>query len=157
MHPLMNIQTLTEFVAESNRIEGILRPPTEAEIKEASWFSAMEVVSIRMLVQFVSIYQPGAKLRDQFGLDVRVGRHIAPRGGPNITVTLNNILAGANTGGISPFYTHECYEHLHPFMDGNGRSGRMLWLWQMLREGWSPKLGFLHLRYYQTLDAFHAR
>ena len=157
MHPLMHIQTLTEFVAESNRIEGITRPPTEAEIQEAARFSALKSATIADLEQFVAVYQPGARLRNQIGLDVRVGWHLAPRGGSNITVTLNNILAGANTGGISPFYTHECYEHLHPFMDGNGRSGRMLWLWQMLREGWSPKLGFLHHWYYQTLDAFHAR
>ena len=45
--------------------------------------------------------------------------------------------------------THVRYELLHPFLDGNGRSGRALWLWLM---GQAP-LGFLHTFYYQTLSA----
>jgi hypothetical protein len=37
-----------------------------------------------------------------------------------------------------------------PTTDGNGRSGRALWLWCM--RGRAP-LGFLHQFYYQTLGA----
>ena len=45
------------------------------------------------------------------------------------------------------------YEMLHPFMDGNGRSGRALWAWMMLRLGQDPfALLFLHRFYYQTLE-----
>lgn len=51
---------------------------------------------------------------------------------------------------MSPFTTHLRYESIHPFSDGNGRSGRALWLWQM--KGRAP-LGFLHQFYYQTLAA----
>ena len=47
------------------------------------------------------------------------------------------------------------YETLHPFMDGNGRSGRILWAWQMIEHNIAPglSLGFLHAYYYQTLAA----
>ena len=39
-------------------------------------------------------------------------------------------------------------------MDGNGRSGRALWLWQMVNQhNYDMRLGFLHLWYYQSLQA----
>lgn len=35
----------------------------------------------------------------------------------------------------------------------NGRSGRALWAWQMLRQGRSfERIGFLRSFYYQTLE-----
>lgn len=38
-------------------------------------------------------------------------------------------------------------------MDGNDRSGRILWAWQMIEHNISPglSLGFLHALYYRTL------
>lgn len=48
-----------------------------------------------------------------------------------------------------PWEVHIAYEMLHPFTDGNGRSGRMLWAWQMRNF----PLDFLHTFYYQTLNA----
>jgi Fic family protein len=38
-------------------------------------------------------------------------------------------------------------------MDGNGRTGRMLWAWHMKHQGRDPFLRpFLHTWYYQTLQ-----
>ena len=52
-----------------------------------------------------------------------------------------------------PWVFHVQYERLHPFTDGNGRSGRALWAWQMMRRREGLALGFLHRFYYQTLVA----
>jgi Fic family protein len=56
--------------------------------------------------------------------------------------------------GFSPYQQHHQYESLHPFTDGNGRSGRTIWAWHMMRVGRDPfALPFLHRFYYQALEA----
>lgn len=147
-----------KFIRESNKIEGIDRDPTSAEIKEFKRFMTLSQVTVEDLEQFIRVYQPDAMLRDRPEVPgVRVGNHIAPKSGTHIRRELGNILFHAcefkdtGSGSGHPFDTHIKYETLHPFTDGNGRSGRMLWAWQM---GWNGlSLGFLHRFYYQTLDA----
>lgn len=138
-------------VRESNRIEGILRDPTTAEIKEHKRFMEMEKASITELERFVRVYQPDAVLRSHAGFDVRVGAHVPPRGGPHIVEQLQALLDDANAERFSPWEIHLQYETLHPFMDGNGRSGRALWYWMMVGNPHAD-LGFLHAFYYQTLQ-----
>ena len=93
--------TLTNFIRESNRIEGIVREPTEAETAVSQWFLQPQKIIISDLVKLVSIYQPDARLRDQPGLNVCVGNHIAPPGGPEIVTELKQVLSFA-TGTGSP-------------------------------------------------------
>lgn len=146
-----------DFICESNAIEGIHREPTAAEFDEYHRFMAYEEVDIAALNHFVKVYQSNARIRDKYGLNVRVGNHYPPPGGPEILGRLQAVLDIANAKRL-PEYTafttvayhvHQSYEHLHPFTDGNGRSGRMLWMW-MMREA---PLGFLHTWYYQSLRA----
>jgi hypothetical protein len=142
-----------EMVAESNRIEGINRPPTDAEIREHERFVRLETVTVSELEQFVSIYQPrSARLRSIPGLNVRVGSHVPPKGGAHIVGQLQALLADINAEKkVSPWDAHLQYETLHPFTDCNGRSGRILWYFQM-RASARYDLGFLHAFYYQTLN-----
>ena len=142
--------TLKDFVRESNRIEGILREPTVAEIDAHTALINLVFLETEALEAFVRVVAPGHRLRDQYGLDVRVGNHIAPRGCPEIRTTLDALIAriAEGAGAYHPWQAHVDYETLHPFTDGNGRSGRALWLWQMQ----TAPLGFLHQFYYQTLS-----
>ena len=140
-----------EKVKESNWIEGITRDPTPDEIAEHERFLSLEYVSIEDLVKFVQVYEPEAQLRNRSGLDVEVGNYFPPAGGPEIPRDLTAILDAANGKLWTPWEIHVDYESLHPFTDGNGRSGRVLWWWTMRLHKTANDLGFLHWFYYQTL------
>lgn len=143
---MLTFATLHSFIEESNRIEGIVRSPTPIEIDAHRAFLARPV-SIKSLTHFISAVQPDARLRDLEGLNVQVGNYLPPIGGKHIVDILEQILSTA----VDPFLTHKAYENLHPFTDGNGRSGRAVWLHMMGGIEGAP-LGFLHHWYYQSLQ-----
>ena len=145
--------TPEDFIRESNRIERISRDPTEAEIEEYCRFMKLNFVGIEDLKDFVSIYQPEARLRVREGMNVYISSYNPPQGGSGIRSRLITLLKAFNEHKHSPFELHLAYENLHPFTDCNGRSGRMLWMWQMQ---FAP-LGFLHTFYYQALAAPSSR
>jgi fido (protein-threonine AMPylation protein) len=149
----MTDEELEFFVRESNRIEGILRDPTKAELEEAKRFLALEALTVLQVEKFVSVYQPGAKLRTKPGMNVAIGLYYPPPGGSTIKPQLQDILKRANDGE-DPYVLHHEYETLHPFMDGNGRSGRIVWAWQQIQQNRWPglRLGFLHTWYYSSLS-----
>ncbi len=147
---------LRDFVHESNRIEGIERadsdPQFQVEVEAHHRFLRLSTPTVGDLERFIGAVtargaHPGV-LRRHVGANVRVGAHVAPPGGPGITLRLEVLLEDWKRRGAHA--THVAYENLHPFTDGNGRSGRVLWLLQM---GGIAPLGFLHEFYYQTLTA----
>ncbi len=140
---------LYNFVKESNRIEGIYLEPAKEEVAVSEWFLALAEINEGDLQDFVDVCQPGAMLRDRPGLDVRVGNHVAPPGGEGVRQVLEHILWKASDASWTAYEVHREYETLHPFTDCNGRSGRILWAWQMKEF----PLGFLHRWYYQSLQA----
>lgn len=140
---------LIAFVTESNRIEGIHRAPTGRELLAHETFLALDEIEVVDLEAFV--YRvAGAELRRKPGMDVRIGNHIPRPGGPEIAHMLAVMLTDIAEDSPSPYKMHCAYETLHPFTDGNGRSGRVLWAWMMPDPFALP---FLHRWYYQSLDA----
>lgn len=146
-----------DFLRESDRIEGIRAPITEAKKRNFMLF-----LSGSLTLESVCAYQatvaPGKPIRDRIGMNVSVGNYVAPRGGRNIIIDLMTLLAKIDRAWKSewhlfqPWHAHCDFEALHPFMDGNGRTGRAIWAWHMLKIGQDPfALGFLHTFYYQTL------
>ena len=142
--------TTFEKVAESNRIEGIEREPTAQELVEHDRFMGLKNLTIRDLEKFVTVYQRNAKLRVYPGMDVRVASYLPPKGGEHIREMLGALLVDINGERIDAWTAHIQYECIHPFTDGNGRSGRAVYHWQ-LRNSRMADLGFLHAFYYQTL------
>jgi Fic family protein len=106
-------------------------------------------LDLAAVTEFQAIITPGKPLRSA---NVRVGSYTAPQGGPSVVRELADILSLANNS-ISAWHFHVSFERLHPFMDGNGRTGRAIWAGQMQKIELEPfALPFLHRFYYQTLE-----
>lgn len=137
-----------KFQLESNQIEGI-NSVTQKEIDALAQLVFLDELKISDVEAYVKAIQPNAQLRLRSDQIVYVGDHMPPIGGQHILYRLDWILVQAVEK--DPFETHVEYETLHPFTDGNGRSGRAIWLWQMRKQGLDIVNGFLHTFYYQSL------
>ena len=143
-----------EQVAESLRIEGIERRPTDEEIAEHARFTHLESLSISELEAFLKVFRPGARLRLYPGQDnIRVGSHVPPKSGEHIAAQLKALVTEINAKKIDWWSAHIEFEMLHPFSDGNGRLGRAI-AHNMIRTTAPSRLdlGFLHAFYLQTLN-----
>ncbi len=84
---------------------------------------------------------------------VRVGRHVPPAA-VNVSGLMFELLEWWNTKAteLSPVLSsailHYQFEWIHPFADGNGRTGRALALWELYRRGYDSHHIFSVDEYY---------
>src|SRR5688500_15026513 len=94
---------LLRFMGESLRIEGIHREPTPGEMQATEHFLDLYTLTVEDVERLVAVYVPGKPLREREGMDVRVGRYVAPPGGPKIRTELARLLGKINGGQIDAY------------------------------------------------------
>ena len=140
----------TLFLQESDEIEGIHKVPSlyfYKNRKDADSYVEQHVAAFErvkdvppLTIDFVLelhgilmqnlLPYPGA-LRTVL---VRVGDQIPP-GPAAVPYLLDDWVHRVNDGILhDPLAAHCEFERIHPFLDGNGRTGRLLWAWQRLGQ-----------------------
>lgn len=160
---MLTYSQMQRFVIESNDIEGVRYEPswpaTWRAVERLKTLVETDDLNVSEVAAFVAQEANGARLRLHPEMNVRVGRHIPPQGGDHIGSRLADLLEQIDS--LSPYEFYCAYETLHPFMDGNGRSGRALWLRCCLQtptwSGLAANAGFLKTFHYQALDACDQR
>jgi Fic family protein len=91
---------------------------------------------------------------------VRVANHIAPDP-KEVVERLDKMLAGYNANSRENIIKriavlHLIFEHIHPFVDGNGRIGRVINNYLLIREGFVPvNIKFIDRKmYYEAFNEF---
>lgn len=137
---------LRKFAAESDEIEGI----TDATQHEER---LVTLLNLPLLTPgHIAAFNTAGVLRDLPGMNVKVGAHLPPASGPDILKVLHDLITRINSGK-DPYLMHRSFESLHPYTDGNGRTGRAIWLWQIVNQhSYNMERGFLHEWYYQSLS-----
>jgi hypothetical protein len=138
---------LMEFAKESNRIDGI----TNAEANERMFEKLCVFLKLETLtVENVCEFNEWGVLRDKEGMNVRVGNFYPEKGGLKLFYEFEDLIESIES--LDSFDAHKQFELIHPFTDGNGPTGRAIWLWQMVNQNnYDLSLGFLHKHYYQSL------
>lgn len=142
-----------DFQKESNLIEWITRV-TKEQVQALMDFVELDEINDEDILTLALRLQPKRMkkphLRYKSGMNVIVGTYYPPLGGPEIKAKLYTLLKSAHK--TPSFKLHLDYESLHPLTDGNGRTGRALWLWKRIREIEKlPTFTFLCSWYYQSL------
>lgn len=123
------------WIHESNLIEGVNDPAADLIcLKAWKWFLKepmsldtilalhKKVMADRLNPAYVGVWRP---------VDVTVGGRFCPRweAVPSLMRDWLRRFAGAS-GEAQTIIAHVAFEHVHPFVDGNGRIGRMIMNWQ---------------------------
>lgn len=137
---------MEQHIHESNLIENIDDPAEDAQSLLAwEWLKEQPDLShgvICKVQKMITLHQPlmphqRGYYRDLSKTNVFIGKEVAPH--YNIVPHLmENWLLDYKL--MPPVEMHIRFERAHPFVDGNGRTGRMLMWWMQLKRGQEPWL-----------------
>lgn len=126
---------IPRWIRESNLIEGVDDPDADRQCLLAwQWFveqpfSLETILSLhkrvmagRLPITYLGVWRP---------VDVTVGGRLCPpwEDVPRLMKDWEERFRMAN-GEYQPIIAHVAFENIHPFVDGNGRTGRMIMNWQ---------------------------
>jgi len=135
---------MIEWIHESNLIEEVDDPVADQESEQAwGWFLTQELTIFNIIemhkriIECLNPYIVG-RFRQH---NVQVGGYLAPDC-MVVPELMREWLARHGKAATDETIkaAHIAYEHIHPFEDGNGRSGRMIMNYQREQAGLEPLL-----------------
>lgn len=142
----MNTTDMMLYIRNSNLIENIDNPSEDRRSARAwNWLIDQPLISLDVLFELhsrITLKQLPRQERGNFRtVQVYVGNHTPPA--PEIakyqtTDWLWDLLE--RWENLDPKEMHIRFETIHPFIDGNGRTGRMLMWWHEMKLGKTPTL-----------------
>lgn len=155
-----DLYNLTEFLIESNAIESEFTPVALADAIAAwNFASASKELRAKTILEIHDILMNNiypaiaGRIRD---CDVWVGGRKCPD-----PLDVKLMLAewvqihGKAKTKKSIIKAHVAFEKIHPFVDGNGRTGRIIMNWQMVKAGlpiWVIHTGDEQFEYYELFE-----
>ena len=143
---ILMIMDMREHIRESNLIENIDDPAEDKRSRWAwNWFIQQPEITREVLLELhrrITLKQLPASVRGRYRpCQVWVGRH-APPGPALVPGMMYTFLLdlGGKWPSLDPIEMHVRFETIHPFIDGNGRTGRMLLWWHQIQRGEEPTL-----------------
>jgi Fic family protein len=150
-------KTLREIYEARNHYAAVKE--IERFVAEGRDLSARAVLDLHQVVMRDIDATWGGRLRNG-PVFIKGTRHVPPNAA-HVGEELDSLLAAAGQRAQHPVLiaaeTHFRFEALHPFFDGNGRTGRLLMNWQLLRAGFPLTVIQVEdrSRYLEALDQGH--
>jgi hypothetical protein len=142
----LSARSLYAFCVESHAIEGIV----DSALTEDLALRTADFLDSDLSIETLGQFNTKGFLRTQLGMDLKIGTYRPPQGGPNIRIALRHIL-GDMYDKVTPYEVHCRFMTLQPYMDGNGITGRVLWLYQRVHMNKTRPNKFLRNWYMDSL------
>lgn len=135
---------MDEHIRQSNLIEGIDDRSQDRQSMSAwKWLEGQRVLNASVIKRLHKILTHTQKdLAEEYKgvfrpIQVRVGNHVPPKP-EDVKREMSKWLKDYKT--LTPKEAHIRFETIHPFVDGNGRTGRMIMWWMERKIGKEPIL-----------------
>ena len=132
---------IREFIRESNAIERVYDDDAiETSMNAWEYLQEQDDLTHRVVMgahrRILEERQPdiAGEYRDVF---VRVGNDVPPSP-DEVPSQMNDLLADEPEDPVEALVWHVEFERIHPFADGNGRVGRLIYAWHCWRLGETP-------------------
>jgi len=144
---------MAEHIRQSNLIENIDDPAEDAQSMLAWQFLSEQAMisqpALMDLHHLITKNQLGKTESGQYRkVNVSVGGYLAPEPFMAMQLAYNWLYTMLYYWkSTDPIEMHVKFEKIHPFVDGNGRTGRMLLWWHQIMQGEEPTMFKFEERY----------